>query len=327
MNALLSRSAAVLAGLTLAGCSNAGEDLGFGLPTAPGVAAVVYFDRDATGNVTGVDTTFAGITTYLLVAGTNDTVATGTTDGTGLVTFTNVPVGTYAVRVAASVVGDSLQTTLLPATVSVTALGPTPVQQAALAFPVLTVQQIRQAAAGLKVAVAGVILAGRQSFADTSAHIEDSTGALRLLSVTNRNGGPVNFPGEAVRVTGVVATSGGQPVLSQAFVTLVGPGPGPLAVDTITTQEAAAAGAGSRDADLVFVPGGQIVDTATVGTAFRVRMDDGSGVLEVLFDLPAGFPLAAAIPGDSLDAGGVLVPAGAGVWRLKPRVAGDIRIF
>jgi hypothetical protein len=314
------------AAVALTACGNAGEDLGFGLSAGTGVAAVVYLDRDATATISAVDTSIAGIVVHLLAAGTHDTVATATCDASGLATFPPVPVGSYTVVVDTVTLGDSLVTTLSPPRIAVFSTGPTPLIQAALAFPRVTVAEARAAPAGRHVAILGVVLAGRQSFVDTSAHIADGSGAIRLLSVTNLNAGTTNLPGDLVAVTGVVAARDGQPVLDQARVTLLGIA-GPPAVDTLGTAAAATAGGGTLDAALVFVPGAEIQDTATQGASFRVTVDDGSGPLDLMLDSTIAFPLPSFAIGDSVDATGVLVPSGAGSWRLKPRVPADVRLF
>lgn len=314
------------AGAALAGCANAGEDLGFGVPRGTPVAAVVYLDRDASGTITAVDTSITGIIVHLVVAGTQDTVATASSDSSGLVTFPTVAVGQYSVLVDTTTLGDSLATTLLPARVAVIAGGPPPLIQAALAFPVLTIAEVRGATAGRRVATGGVVLAGRQMFSDTSAHIADTTGALRLLAVTNLSGGNVSFPGEQVRVTGVVAVRQGQVVLDQVKLSLLG-NAGPPAVDTLSTLQAAGAVAGASDAALVFITDAEITDTATAGAGLQVTVDDGTGPLQVELDSLITFPLANFVPGDSLDATGVLVPLGGGTWKLKPRTGGDVTVF
>lgn len=323
-----SRSVA-LALLVVAGlaCDNAGADLGFGLPSGRSLSAQIYFDSDFSGTATAADTTIAGIRVFLLVGGTRDTVDSATTDATGLVGFTNLTPGPYTISVdSAQALGDTLLTTLTPAAVTITSSGPTPFISARLGYPELTVAGVRGATAGRKVVIAATVLAGGQTFSDTSAFVRDTSGALRLTSAAVTVGGSV-IPGDLVRVLGRVGSRNGQPVLDSARIALFFPGFANPAADTLTSNEAAGALAGARDADLVRVTAGEITDTSTQGLDFRVTIDDSSGPLEVLLDARLQVPTAPFVLGDSLNVAGVLVPLGAGTWQLRPRSQQDITIF
>ena len=101
----------------------------------------------------------------------------------------------------------------------------------------------------------------------------------------------------------------------------------PPLVDTVATAAAATAVGGTRDADLTAIAAGLITDTLTVGTAFRVTVDDGSGPLELLLDARLGYTTTPFQPGRHVTAAGVLVPDGAGGWQLKPRELADLLVF
>ena len=80
---------------------------------------------------------------------------------------------------------------------------------------------------------------------------------------------------------------------------------------------------GGLDAALVRVTDATIADTATNADGdYVVSADDGSGALLVAFDQDAGLDETPFVPGVVVDARGVLVPDGAGGWRLKPRSTG-----
>lgn len=312
-----------LAGLS---CSNDGADLGIALPGGGGISAQIYYDRDFSGNPTAADTAFAGLPVFLLVAGTQDTVGTDTTDANGAVNFSNLTSGPFTVSVdSALVLGDSMVTTLTPARATVTSGAAAPFISIRVGYPVLTIQEARSGAAGRKVVVAATVLAGSQSFSDTTVHVRDTGGALRLTQIVVTIGGTV-LPGDQVRLLGRIASRTGQPVLDSARIALVGLGPAPVA-DTLTSAEAANALVGTRDADLVRVIAGAVTDTLTVGADFRVTIDDGSGPLEVLIDSALQLGAGPFVPGDSLNVAGVLVPLGGGNWQLKPRAQLDITVF
>jgi len=77
----------------------------------------------------------------------------------------------------------------------------------------------------------------------------------------------------------------------------------------------------------VKILGATVQDTATVAGNRRLTVTDGSGPLVVQLDTVAGFRgalLARDTVGATLDAMGVLVPAGTGTWMLVPRTPADV---
>ncbi len=315
-----------LAALAVA-CGNAGDGLGIKLPAGPNVVAQVFYDRNFDNGPSAGDTAFAGIKIYLLVAGTRDTVDSAITDVAGAVAFTSPPVGPYTIAVdSVAALGDSMVISLNPATVTVAANGPTALIVGRLGYPVVSIGAARASTPGRRVVIRGEVLAGRQTFSDTTAYVRDSSGAIRLTAATVLVGGFTN-PGDSVRVLGTVGQRTGQPVLDAARMALVQPSAAFPGYDTLTTSLADNALGGSKDADLAFVGGTAIIDTLTVGADFRVTVDDGSGPLEVLFDSLLQVNTAQFIPGDSVRATGVLVPTGGGHWELRPRQKQDATVF
>lgn len=315
--------------LIAAACSNAGDGLGITLLGSRNVVAQIYYDRDFNNAPVpaAADTTLPGITIYLLVAGTQDTVASGTTDATGTVNFPSVPLGPYTIAVdSAQALGDSLVTVLTPATVTVAGSGTAPFILARLGFPVVGVGAARASAVGRQVVLTGLVLAGPQSYSDTTGYLRDPSGAIRLTGADVVSGNFVT-PGDSVRVRGRVAVRAGQKVLDGAQIVLLQPNLGQLATDTVGTAAAAGAVGATRDADLVFIDGAAILDTVSTASAFQVTIDDGSGPLEVVFDTLLSVNTAPFIPGDSLKATGVLVPVGGAKWQLRPRVPQDAVVF
>jgi len=308
-------------------CGNAGDGLGIKLPTGPNVVAQVFYDRNFDNGPSPGDTAFAGIKIYLLVGGTRDTVDSATTDAAGAVSFASPPVGPYTIAVDSAVaLGDSMIMSLTPATVTVAANGPTALIVGRLGYPVLSIGAARGSAVGRRVVIRGEVLAGRQTFRDTTAYVRDISGAIRLTAATVVVGGFTN-PGDSVRVLGTVGVRGGQPVLDAARMALIQPSAAFPSYDTLTTSLADNALGGTKDADLAFVGGTAIIDTLTVGADFRVTIDDGSGPLEVLFDSLLQVNTALYIPGDSVRATGILVPTGGGRWQLRPRQKQEATVF
>ncbi len=319
-----------LTALLAAACSNAGDGLGITLPTTRNVVAQLYYDRDFNNapQPAAADTTLPGITVYLLVTGTHDTVATGTTDATGTVNFPGVPLGPYTIAVdSVQALGDSMVSVLNPASVTLIGSGPAPFILARLGFPVVGVGAARASAVGRQVVVTGTTLAGPQSYSDTTGYLRDTTAAIRLTASAVVVGGFVT-PGDSIRVLGRVAARAGQPVLDHAQIVLLRPSVAQPSADTLGTAAADGAVSGARDADLVFINGAPILDTTTTaGSAFLVTVDDGSGPLDVVFDSLLQVNTALFIPGDSLKATGVLVPVGGARWQLRPRVPQDALVF
>ena len=62
------------------------------------------------------------------------------------------------------------------------------------------------------------------------------------------------------------------------------------------------------------------------GEGYELRVDDGSGAAAILLDEDVAFTLTGLVPDAQIDAIGVLVPAGVGTWKLKPRRNADVVI-
>lgn len=321
-------TAAALAVAALgAGCDNAGTDLGFPEVGTGSVRVEVFLDRDGSRTFSALDTTFAGGRIALLQPVSRDTLRVATSGPNGRIVFANVTVGQYTVVAVPGSLGDSLvvgeiedpDLILEPGTDTV-------VVRARLTYPAATIQEARVAPAGKRVFLRGYILSGVQSFRDTTSHMADATSAMRLTDVVLKGGQVANFPGDTVVVLGTVGARGGQPVLAKAEIYRYGTRPAPLPT-IVNTTTAAAANGGALDAGLVQVIAAAIVDTATIQPDFSVVVNDGSGPLTLLLDANIPFARSAFVIGRQLTGRGVLVPAGAGIWRLKPRDPGDVSLF
>jgi len=309
-------------------CNNAGEDLGFSLPSNRDASALVVYDRNFDGLATAPqDTTRAGITVRLLYAGTSQVADVQVTDAAGVVNFFGIPIGSYTIQVdSAAALGDSMVSVLTPATVQVYNSGSPPGILALLTYRRVSTAVVRTAPLGRRLVITGVMLSTPPLFSDTTAFLRDTAGALRLTAPAILNA-PFLVPGDSVRVLGTVAVRAGQRVLDSARIALITPTGVLPGADTLTSAQAASADGGTRDADLVFVRATSVLAAVPSGAGFLVSLDDGSGPVEMALDSTLGFLGSPAVPGDSVDVSGVLVPTGAGTWRIRPRVASDFVVY
>lgn len=311
--------------LALAGCANAGDDLG--LPPGPtGTFQVaVFFDRDGTGTLTTFDTVMRAARVALFAEGGVDTFMLANSRDDGTATFINVPVGRYRFDVVRATIGDSLPV----------------IEGANLAFPLradtlnkgavvlvsyatLSLAEARAAQPGARVFVHGVVTSPLQAFADQATFLSGGGAQLRVVPSAHRPGRNGNNIGDSVIVLGRLAQEHGQPVLRDGEVLTVG-SRAPLPLTDVTVAEIATARGGALDAAAVQAPRSVIADTASVGAEFHVRIATDPDTAMVVFD--ANLPVAKVnfIPGREMTTRGVLVPIAPGTWILKPRpVAGEV---
>ena len=328
--------AAACLGLMLVGCDNGGVDLGFPPEQTGTIRVGVYLDRDGSRTLTAFDTVYASARVALLLKGSRDTVRILTTGVNGLAQFNNVALGEYRLAVGQASLGDSISvagfqifTTGAPVTADSIRLESVPDTvdaQIRLTFPEVSLRQVRSLPLGKRVFARSVILAGVQSFRDTTSHVVDSSSALRLTRVSLRGGLTGNSPGDSVTVLGIVSSRDGQPTLDLALITRFNTRPAPVPLQ-VSTATAATAAIGALDANLVQITSAAISDTATDTPDFRVTVSDGSGSVVVLLDAGINFVRSNFRPGRTVNAVGVLVPTAAGAWVLKPRALGDVVVF
>ena len=195
-----------------------------------------------------------------------------------------------------------------------------------------TVRQARAAGVGTRMFVTGLALTNitngnpNGTFGDSTLHVADTSLAIRIV---NAHGISVTIA-DSMRIFAVRSTRDGQPALDSATWTKVGAGAnvaGLLKVLTTFNASKANALGGTADAALVRVDSAVTIDAATVPGGLQLHVNDGSGLLEVRLDSTAfagGFPANIGIIGDVFSFTGVLVPSGAGTWRLQPRSTTDV---
>ena len=184
--------------------------------------------------------------------------------------------------------------------------------------------QARQKPVGTRVFVDGVALNAPNLFGDSTMHMADSSGAIRVINTVQGN----IFAGDSIRVAGAVATRDGQAVITNSTIYRLGLGTVPLP-RLLTPGEAASALGGVLDAAYVHLTG-TVKDTVTDATTkdFRAVVWTGTGTdsVTVVLDADVGFSQTAIArwsSGASVDVRGLLVPE-SGVWVLKPRSQSDI---
>ena len=296
-----------------AGCDSSGGVLE--VDATGSVAGGVY--RDLNGN--GVpdsptDQPFRNVEVRLVSPGSGAVVARATTDTAGVYTIRDVPVGRYRVTVDPARLGDSLQAaTLGEVTVvpdsTVSAVVP-------VSFPRMTVAEARALPAGRRVFVEGLVVA---AYGDT-AHIASGGRAIRatrLQSPTSIDLG--SLPGDSVRVLGTTGRFRGQPILDNATLFVLNSIISLPAPSVLSTAAAAAGGGGTLDAVQVQVRNATLVDTVNADGRSFLRLDDGSGPVDVPIGTGIAFGASRFIPGLVLHATGVLVPGTSGtIWWVRP---------
>lgn len=189
--------------------------------------------------------------------------------------------------------------------------------------PRVGLAEMRRLPPGRLVSVEAVTLNSWSTFGDANLHLADSTDFALAVRVP----ATFTFAGDRVRLYGIVGTFNGWPALlalegSPPVILGKGRLPEPVAV---TTGAAGGADGGGLDAALVRITNAVVKDTASLGGDFVLRVDDGTGPLDVLLAEAAGVSASVHPPGTALDVTGLLVPLPGGrQWVLRPRSRQDI---
>ncbi|MDH3458171.1 MAG: hypothetical protein OER90_15125 [Gemmatimonadota bacterium] len=310
----------VVAALAIGACGIAGADRVLSIDAVGAVAGVVFLDFDRSRDLNAPDRPMAGVRVGLLLEGSVDTAFTAVSNAQGEFALNAIPVGSYVFVVDRITVGDTVDVVRIDT--SQVTLGPDALASVtvAVSFPIVSVASARAETVGKRLFVEGIATTDLGIFGDSTLHLADGTSAIRALRVQ-----PASVvAGDSVRLLGSVGSRNGQPVLEAVTVTLLSstttlPPPGGVSTATAATADGA-----RLDAALVRVQAATITDTATVGTNFVLTVDDGSGVLQVVLDGNLGLDTTPFEPTVVIDAVGVLVPTGTGVWQLNPRSVQDL---
>lgn len=208
---------------------------------------------------------------------------------------------------------------LVPTNTGAWVLKPRRTGDVIVATPLVTIQETRSLPVSSQVVITGVALNDLNIFSDQSLHVADGTGSLRT---TNLNA-PAIFQGDSVVLRGTIGTQFGQRILTDVTATRVqNVGSPPPTI--LTTSLAASALGGSLDASAVSIPRATLTNRTPGGSGVIITVNDGSGALTLELDDQTGIPPEPYQPGAVVDLGGVLVPTGSGIWKLKPRTATDM---
>jgi hypothetical protein len=302
-NSLVFLSVAAL----LAGCESPGKIIG--IDDAGVVTGLAYVDRDGDGTLSQNDAVAPGVNAALLLEATGDTVARATTRADGTFSMTAVPVGRYLLVANRGTLGDTLAVLQVEEPQITLAVGDTAVRRIRIGFTSTPIAQARALNDGQQVVLHGMALNGWATFGDSTVHLKDASGTLRAVRVP---GPPGIAAGDSVRMVGLMSTQTGQRVLAAASATIIRKGAGLPEPDSVSTAVAASAAGGSRDAGQVRTSGTIIGSQELPSGDYMLTIDDGSGRLEVIFDMNINFGTGAFVPGAVLNVTGVLVPTSAG---------------
>lgn len=318
----LSLSALLLGAAALvAGCDSDGSVLEVDATGA--VSGGVY--RDLNGNGipdSPTDQPFRNVEVRLVSPGSGAVVARATTDTAGLYTIRDVPVGRYQVTIDPARLGDSLQAALLR---DVTVVPDSTVSATVpVSFPRMTVAEARALPAGRRVFVEGLVVA---AYGDT-AHLASGGRAIRATRLQSPSSIDLgNLPGDSVRVLGTTGRFRGQPILDNATLFVLSSIISLPAPSVVSTATAAAGGGGTLDGVQLQVRNVTLVDTVNAEGRSFLRLDDGSGPVDVHVGGGIAFGSSRFIPGLVVNFTGVLVPGTTdGSWWLRPNTGTSLEV-
>jgi uncharacterized repeat protein (TIGR01451 family) len=287
-----------------------------------------FLDQNGSGVADAADVPLRSALVQIVTQGTSTVVDQETTDSLGIFVLSDVPVGSYHVRIDAATLGDSLQPLGTSTDVTVE-LGDTTPLSLGVSYPTLTLAEALAAAPGRRVFTSGIVLNPRQFNGDGLVFFKGPAGYLRGTNVDR----VTIAPGDSVRLLGRTAVSQGRPALDAVTpIVLVGLAQFPIPVE-VTTAAARTASSGTLDAALVRIRNADIKDTATVANDFHFWAHAGGDSVEVVLRSFLSISPTPAIRPDTIvgisQATGLLSPffdIGSGTvrWRLLVRAAGEI---
>jgi uncharacterized repeat protein (TIGR01451 family) len=290
-----------------------------------------YLDLNGTGAADTGDEPLENARVVLTTPGSGDVVLEATTDTAGLFTLESVPVGTYEIGLAASVLGDSL--TALGTDPSVTVeIGDTTSFTIGASFPTMTLEEVRTAAAGRRIFTTGVAMNARLASTDGTVHLLDTTDVAYLRTTNVALPAGNILIGDSLRLLGRTGTDNGHPVLTSVTPYVLQRGLAlPPPVET-TTEAATTADGGALDAALVRIRNAEISDTSTAPNGdFHFWANDGTDSVEVVFKWFRGISSSSIRPDTVVrisQATGLLTPYDDGTgtvrWRLLPRGGSEV---
>jgi hypothetical protein len=317
--------------LGLTACDETGSDRILTVDATGSLVGIVFLDRNGSGALDPTDGPLPGVALRVVAQGAREPVARVVSTAAGTMSVDGLPVGDYNLVLESPTVPDSVRLIRIsanPAASDTTkahiTAGDTTAVAVILGYPTETVAAAKALPSGRRVFVEGVTLNAWATFGDSTLHVADTTGVIRVTRVT----AVAVSSGQRVRILGTTDVRAGQRTLTDAVAFPLGSGQAPAPIP-ISTGVAATADNGRLDAALVRVTQTTILgaETNTVGDV-ALTVTDGSGLLQVLLDRDTGISPVPYIPGAMLAATGLLVrnEARAGEWQLKPRSVADLSV-
>jgi uncharacterized repeat protein (TIGR01451 family) len=254
-------------------------------------------------------------------------VAEETTDSLGVFVVSDVPLGSYDVRIDSAALGDSLTALATAGSVTIEP-GDTTFVSLGATYPHLTLEDVLTGTPGRRVFTAGIALTSRPANGDGLVFFKGASGYLRGTNVERANFNP----GDSLRLLGRVTLSHGRPALDVVTpLLLVSSAQLVLPVD-VSVPAAGEASGGALDAALVRIRDAEIQDTSTVGNDKHFWAHAGGDSVEVVLRSFLGISPNPPIRPDTVvalsAAVGLLSPFDDGSgnvrWRLLVRSASEI---
>ena len=300
------------------GCQDDADD-GIGIEATGAVNGVVWLDGNGNGLFDSTDGRIRDVRVDLVLRTGGSALYSAESGPAGELIFPSVMVGDYRADPDTGSVGDTLNVLRVDSADLTVAANDTPTVVVGLTYPHVTVEGARAAPLDRKLFVEGVVISRWNTYRDGTLHVRDTTGALRSLRV-QPTGAAL---GDEVRLLGTTSVQAGRSVLKDVFVFPVETG--------VDAPDPVTADAGRLDAELVRVVDAIIQDTLRNSlNEVVIRVDDGSGALDLVLDRDIGFALGLprdSVIGTSLEATGILLPpasAATDSWVVKPRGNADI---
>ena len=315
--ALRGAALVALAALSLGACDDDIEDP-FVVEGTGNISGLLFFDAGRDGFFEPVegDSALAGIPIALRVRGTDQILASTTSDAAGNFGFTGIEVGTH--DLVFDIDDDVAVVCLNPQPVSVRPSEITSVTVSGQESCLIPIEEAREKDIGTLVTVRGVVTVGSGDLSGSYFFIQDETAGVKVFTTANTQ------VGDYVEVTGTIDVFSGEIEVANAQITTLSTGqPLPDPIEVTGEQFVSSDFQGSlvvvRDLEVTAVPpiGDQSASynvnvVAPDGEAFIIRVDSDAGVTPGTF-----------VVGETYDVIGVVSPFG-GAEQLYVRSNADI---
>lgn len=287
------------------------------------VAGVLYLDLDGNEAFSGSDEPVEDGVVIVSAPADGTVLGSDTTSAVGEFLIEDVPVGAIEVSLDPGFLGDSLQAVPLDSSVFrlradeglAVALGVT--------FPQLSVAGARSAAPGSRIFTQGVVLNSRGQAPGGAIHIENADRAIRILVPPSVQAAV----GDSVRILGTVTTDLGQPAINDARLFRVDPGARDVTPRPTSIAQALSA-TGGRDAALIEITEGLVVQEDTVPEGYRLHIAEGADTIVARLRIEQGFVLGGIPTGAGVIrlVGLLVYDPVEDVWDVVPRTTLDLRL-